>query len=226
MNTNDDIHCDGENSSVVSDSGERESNHETGAPSDAPHDPEQPGSDINPSMVTRRTEAKFHDAVDRLLQAFQDKIAYDESKQIQIDRLHEELQNHQSDLISRTALPLVREIVQIHDQIGKWRGAVASGTETELQLNECLDLLKSLQEDLELALARNGVEAYRELATSFDARRQRILKKLNTTDKQFHGTIAERIRPGFEMNGRIVAKEGVSIYVLAPATGDAGRPSH
>ena len=225
MNTNNDINCEGENSSVVPDSDEREPDHASGTSSDAPHVPEEPESDAIPSMATRRIEAKVDDAMDRLLQAFQDKIAYDESKQIQIDRLHEELRNHQSDLISRTALPLVREIIQIHDHIGKLRVALASGTETELQLEKCLDLLESMQEDLALALAHNGVEAYRELATSFDARRQRVLKRLNTTDKDLHGTIAERIRPGFEMNGRIVAKESVSIYVLAEATGDAGRPS-
>lgn len=48
----------------------------------------------------------------------------------------------------------------------------------------------------------------------FDPRRQSVVKKVHTRDIGLEKTIAERLSCGYERNGKIIAKERVSVYVF------------
>ena len=165
--------------------------------------------------VERRAISEAIDAgVDRVLAAFEAKLAYDATKQIQIDRLHEELQQYRKDLITRTVRPLVNGVIRHHDNIGKLISALRSKPEDELTPERFFSEMASLQEDVEIVLSQNGVAAYREPAGLFDPRRQRVLKKVSTYEESLANTVAESLRPGFEQGAEILEKERVATYEL------------
>ncbi|KOR29011.1 hypothetical protein TI04_09625 [Achromatium sp. WMS2] len=110
-----------------------------------------------------------------ILDAFTTKIAYDAFKQQQIDRLHEELQQHRGNLIARTMRPLVHGVIHLHDTIGKL--IIHLEKVQDQQQKDFCAILQGIQEDVEILLSHNGVKAYREGNTNaaFDPRRQRVL---------------------------------------------------
>ena len=189
--------------------------HALGSPTDSHHDVEMPEVEYGGRQLLQCIEAMLDGSIDRILRVFSDKLAYDASKQLQIDRLHEELQQHRSDLAAQAALPLVRGMIRVHDDIGKLHGALEAKFDDEFSLEKFLRILKSLQEDVELVLEQNGACAYREPGKSFDPKRQRILRTVPTEDQGLAGSVAESTRPGFELNSRIIEKERVSTYVFA-----------
>ena len=158
-------------------------------------------------------EALVETRIGRVLEVFENKLAYDRSKDLQVDRLHEELQQHRSDLLGRAVRPLVLAVIALHDDIGKMVSALRKKPREALSPEEFLQLLDSLQEDVVLLLDRHGVEAYREEpGRRFDPKRQKVLKTIATGDRETGGTVAESVRPGFEQSGQIVEKERVSVY--------------
>lgn len=173
-------------------------------------------------------ESIVNAGVERVLAAFETKLAYDAAKQVQIDRLHDEVMQHRRDLVARTAHPLIHGLIRIHDDIGKLMTALRAKPQDELTPARFFSLLEGFQEDVEIVLEHNGVKAYRMPAGRFEPRRQRILKKVDTADEALVGMIAESIRPGFEQGETLLEKERVSAYVLTlPSntdTTEAGRP--
>ena len=211
--------------------------HEPAAAAGTPATPEASTStngerDV-PAALAERLDAlgALIDArIGRVLEAFEAKIAYDESKQVQVDRLHEELQQHRSDLVGRAVRPLVLDVIRLHDNIGKLVSALREKPRDELSAERFFRLLEGLQQDVELMLEHNGVHAFREeTGGRLDHVRQRILKTVATSDREIGGTVAASVRPGFEQDGRIVERERVAVYRLEappPATPAGEPPQH
>lgn len=147
-----------------------------------------------------------------VLEAFQSKLAYDATKQLQIDRLHEELQEYRRDLVMRTTRPLVNGVIQLHDDMSKLLAALREKPLTEITPQKFLSLLEGLQEDVEIVLSQNGITSYREPMKHFDPRRQKVLRTVQTSDESLAGTVAESMRPGFEQGIEILAKERVALH--------------
>ena len=198
------------------------------APTNSAGDPPGP-----PGAVVERLEAieaLIETRIGRVLEVFENKLAYDQSKEVQVDRLHEELQGHRSDLVGRTIRPLVRDAIRLHDDIGKLVSALEGDSSGELSPEEFLRLLEGLQQDVELMLEHNGVEAYREEAGGrFDPGRQKILRTVASGERETEGIVAESVRPGFELGGQVVERERVTVYRFEPSAGrgaaDAAHPS-
>lgn len=170
---------------------------------------------IDLDALVGRIEASLGAAIEPLLVAFDRKLAYDASKQLQIDRLHEELQQHRSDQAARTARPLVQGIVRLHDNIGKLISALREKPAEELSPDRFFAVLAGLEDDVEVLLEHNGVSAYRDPGGSFEPRRQRALRQVATDDSRLAGAVAQSIRPGFQKGSEILEKERVAIYVLS-----------
>jgi molecular chaperone GrpE (heat shock protein) len=165
-----------------------------------------------------RVETAITAGVDRVLDAFERKLAYDASKQLQVDRLHAELQQHRADFANRVARPLVHAMIRLHDDIGKLLSALRGKHAEELSPERFFALMEGLQDDVEIVLGQNGVTAYREPDKIFDPRRQRALTRIATQDKGLAGKVAETIRPGFEQGSEILEKERIAIYELGPSS--------
>ena len=150
--------------------------------------------------------------VRRVLESFDAKLAYDATKQQQIDRLHEELQQHRSDLLARATRPLVLGIIRLHDDIGKLQTALQGKAAGEMTPQRMQGLLQGVQEDVEVLLQQNGIAAYRGPAGDFDPRRQRLVGRVATPDAKLANTVAESVRPGFEQGQEVIEKERVRAY--------------
>ena len=149
----------------------------------------------------------------RVLEAFENKLAYDRSKDVQVDRLHEELLQHRSDLVGQTVRPLVRDVIRLHDDIGRLVSALRENSPDEPVPEGFIRLLEGLQQDVELMLEHNGVDGYRnEAGGRFEPGRQRVLRTVPTGDRDIEGTVAHSVRPGFEQNGQVVERERVIVY--------------
>ena len=151
--------------------------------------------------------------VDRILQAFDEKLRYDQAKQDVIDRQHDELIGHRADLVAQAVQPFVFGMIHHHAEIGKLLAGVR-GTANEMPSTKVCDLLESLAEDIEDLLGQNGVAAYRaEVSAPFDPVRHTVVGKvLPATDPGCSGTVAACLGPGFEREGRVLVKARVSVY--------------
>ncbi len=195
-----------------------------------PPPPRQPppseGQSI-PEAVTKAIQA----ATDHILEAFEAKLAYDATKQQQVDRLHEELQQHRSNLVEKAARPLVLGLVRLYDDIDKVSTAQRRKPPEALTPDRFYRVLEDIQDDVELLLGQNGFTAFRESTEQFDPHRQRILEKWPSANEADTGRVAKSLRPGFEKGTEIIEKERVAVYVYdasAPApespTGDEVSP--
>ena len=161
--------------------------------------------------------------INRLLEAFEEKLKYDASKQQIVDRLYDELQGYRKDLLLEQTRPLIHGLIRHHAQIGKLMEAIRDASADEVSPSKFCHLLETLQEDVEDILVDNGVAAYRaELSDRFDPVRQTVVgTTVPTTDEDRSGTVAACLGPGFEREGRILAKARVSTYRFEPSPLDS-----
>ncbi len=151
---------------------------------------------------------------DKLSRQFEHKLAYDQTKQQQIDTLHNELQKYRSDLIAKTNRPLVNGIIRLHDDIEKIAAKFETKPEEPLGPDRLIKILLGTAEDIEILLDQNGVVAFQEPLETFNPQRQRSIRSIATDDPALNGYVAERLRPGFEQGNEILRKETVAVYVV------------
>lgn len=153
-----------------------------------------------------------------LLRAIEDRLALDRFRETQIDKLHMELQTYKADLVSKAIQPVLKSLIRLHDDMGKVLEALEKEEPAQLTPERALHLLDGFREDVELALHHNGVIAFRTEDDTFDPRRQRVLRTVQTDDPDTVGRLAARLRPGFEQGETVLEKERVAVYVIAPGT--------
>ncbi len=150
-----------------------------------------------------------------VLRAFEDKIAYDHTKERQIDRLHAELQEHKRDLLAKIKRPLIQGIVRLHDDLGKVVAALDRRPAEELTPERFFRAFDGFADDIELLLGQHGIETYSTPSQEFDPRQQTALRTETTDDPQLVGTIAARLRPGFAEGETLLQKERVAVYAAS-----------
>lgn len=136
-----------------------------------------------------------------------------------VDRLHAELQEYKQDFLLKVQRPIFIDLIQLHDDIGKMARAIAPNGDDDGEADErgagFRDTLESIQVAIEDVLYRQGVEPYRGEGEAFDPRRQRALTTVPTDREELAKTIAERLRPGFLADDKVIRPELVSVYTLA-----------
>lgn len=152
--------------------------------------------------------------LEKLSKAFDEKIRFDAGREALIDRLHAELQEYKADLAFRILRPLFLDLINLHNEVGKLVSARQPVT-TSAEANELLQVYATFQDDIEAILGRYGVDCFTTSESQFDAKRQRALVTVPTADPQQNHTIAERIRPGFSYEGRILRPEEVAVFTHA-----------
>jgi len=88
--------------------------------------------------------ARIDAGVARILQAFEEKLKYDASKQQAVDRLHSELQGHRAGLVEKVARPFIFGMIRHHAEIGKLLAGLRDIPKDELSPVKFGRLLKSL----------------------------------------------------------------------------------
>jgi molecular chaperone GrpE (heat shock protein) len=166
-----------------------------------------------PENEQESLEALIKAGVAQIRGDFEDKLAYDASKQLQVDRLHSELQEARQDQIKRATHPYIQGVIQLYDILDRQIRALKKKPE-KLTPERYFSLLEDLQEDIVVLLERYGVVAFQETGETFNPRRQSAHKKVPAANDEIVGSIVESIRPGFEQGEEILIKERVSVYVM------------
>ncbi len=150
-----------------------------------------------------------------LHKAFADKLALDRHKEQQIDALHSELQEHKRGLLARASRPLLSGLVRLHDNLGRMAEDLRRESPEELTPERFFGILEGFQDDVEITLEDHGVSLFLEPSERFEPRRQTSRRTVETDDENRVGTIAHRVRPGFEQEATFLQKERVDVYVRA-----------
>ena len=145
-----------------------------------------------------------------LRECFDSKIRYDQAKERQIEALHEELQAHRQGLYQQIMEPVLIDLIDIHDEMAG-QLAAADGTAP--------DGLGFLAEMVEGVLSRYGVTRFSCAGDAIDRSRQRVIDTEATGEAALGKRLARRLRPGFEIKGKVIRPEWVVAYRHVPGTG-------
>lgn len=145
---------------------------------------------------------------------FAAKIRYDEVKEQQIARMHDELQAFRAGLHLRLLQPVFTDLITMHDDLAD--ALVPDGPKDELE---------SLRESILETLSRNGVASYSVHSDGVDRSRQRVIRTVETGDESLDHHVQRRIRVGFEYdNGKIIRPEWVAAYRYTRAAHETAAP--
>jgi len=164
-----------------------------------------------------------------LQDAFDSKIRYDEVRERMFESMNEELQTLRENLQQVQLRPILLDLVSMYDDLTKMIESAGCSPETA-------KALAFFRDTVEQTLARNGVQAFVVEGSAVDRSRQKVMRVIETTDPATDRRVAQRLRPGFSWNGRVLRPEWVSAYLSSPAgpapvapvpAGDraAGRPA-
>jgi molecular chaperone GrpE len=156
----------------------------------------------------------LHAKIDALTTAFDREIRAEGTREKVVDRLHAELQDYKQDLLLNVMRPVFVDLIQLHDDIGKMGASYLEGGGPDRSAASAeFDKIRQGIEDI---LYRQGVEPFVTDGDAFDARRQRAVSTVATTDESLARKVAERHRKGFVTGQKVIRPEVVSVYVYKP----------
>lgn len=155
---------------------------------------------------------EIQDRLNRLFEEFQGKIKYDVHKEKIIDELHRELQGYKDDIVKKHLKTMIMDIIQFIDNMRKLAQHYQTQETGEIDPEKILNILGSIPSDLEDLCFRQGVVPFSGETDSFNPARQRVLKRIETPEKEKDRTIAESMRPGYEWDGTVIRPEMVAVY--------------
>lgn len=148
-----------------------------------------------------------------LSKAFESKLKYDDHKNKIIDELHQSLQEYRQGLVQKYVQKIFTDVLKVVDDIRKFSAHYSSNRKADETMDKFLTFLESTASDLEDLFLWEGISPFTCEGNQLDPARQRILNKFPTDDPAKDKTIAERVRPGYEYNGKIVRPEMVSVFM-------------
>jgi molecular chaperone GrpE (heat shock protein) len=121
-----------------------------------------------------------------------------------VDRLHAENQELRAGELRNAQLPLIRDLVRLHDDVERMRGASGQADHD----------LRVVQESLLDVLARNGVVPYApDQGEEFDPRLHAVAGTEPTTDGSLDRSVVGTVRKGFRWDsGDVVRVAEVRAY--------------
>ena len=148
--------------------------------------------------------------VSALNKKFDQKIKTDMHKAEMFDNMHKELIQYKNGLITQIINNILIDIIQIIDINDKNISLFENQDCSEENYEKIIRILKGISEDLTDVLYRQSVEPY--TLDEIDIKRQKILQVIPTNDISLDRTIAKKIVPGYEKDGKIIRPERISIY--------------
>ena len=124
--------------------------------------------------------------------------------------MHKELTQYKNGLITQVINNILIDIIQIIDINDKNISLFENQDYSEENYEKIIKILKGISEDLTDVLYRQSVEPY--TLDEIDVKRQKILQVIPTNDISLDRTIAKKIVPGYEKDGKIIRPERISIY--------------
>lgn len=151
--------------------------------------------------------------IDGLQNEFLSKLKNDAFKDKLIDSLHQELQSYKTDLIKKHVQSMVVDVIKIIDDIRKLSEHYQSIKPEDLEPAKLLQILERIPGDLEDIFFYQGVKPFTCSGNDFDATRQRVLKRVITSDASLENKVAESLKPGYEWGDKVIRPEIVAVYL-------------
>jgi len=128
------------------------------------------------------------------------------------DKLHAENQRLRAGELRGAMLPLVRDLLRLHDDIGRIADTTEQVEDLELMQISLLD-----------ALSRNGIVSVRPAeGEQFDPKRHSAASVVEAVDASLDRSISEVIRLGFQWeDGQVIRVADVRVYKHTPPAGPA-----
>lgn len=154
-----------------------------------------------------------------LVRSFESKLKYDAHKNKIIDDLHQDLQEYRQGLLQKYLQRIFIDIIKIIDDMRKF---AAHHTDVHTQNGEqngdvekFIKFINNTASDLEDLFSWEGITPYTCEGDKLDTGRQRVVDKILTDDPGKDRTIAVRLRPGYEYEGKVLRPEMVNVYITA-----------
>lgn len=178
---------------------------------------EHPAGETGPAADTNAAEEDDADqvlaALAKLQESFDAKIRYDEVRERQVEALHQELASHRQGLYQQILQPILTELIGLFDSIADVTAArQPSADVAEPDPATLLQVIVSLGDSIAEILQRNGATTFSTEGDKVDRSRQRVIDVVVTHEPELDRKVAQRLRPGFELNGKVFRPEWVSAY--------------
>jgi molecular chaperone GrpE (heat shock protein) len=122
-----------------------------------------------------------------------------------VERLHAENQRLRKGEVRAAQLPLVRDVLRLHDDLGRLVDAAEGDSRKDLEI---------VRASLLDTLARNGITPFEgEAGEPFDSRRQSVAGVVGADDPALNRLIAETLRAGFAWDdGELIRVADVRVH--------------
>lgn len=170
------------------------------------------GSAVSPATQFDEIARRMSHEIEALRSDFQHKILYDRTKDDQIRDLNKELQSHRAGLLINAMRPVIDELIGLHRTVDKKVNRLAMNGPQDDVTEAVIRALIDIREELEIALDRQGIEAYEHESDVADPRLQFVIRPVETGDPDLTGVIVRRLARGYRIGERILDKERVEAY--------------
>lgn len=147
------------------------------------------------------------DAIAKLNDKFDEKIANDEYKDQLFDKMYQELATYKKDLYAKLMSPFINETIALMADYER----VIAKLDT-LEPERMAKYISDIPSDLTTLLENNGVETYEDQTDVFNPKTQRAIRVVPTSNEEDNNKIAERLHSGYRWNGITLKPESVAVY--------------
>ena len=197
--------------------------------------------DILNNVVTNdtfmQTITELSDKIDSISKCYEEKIKYDEGKQTTINRQYSELQSIREGIPYSYLKSIIKDIILTMTDLRRMTRSFNNKLEKgeELSIDHVIDTYASYEDDLLDILEKNGVDTYSYESNTYEPRKQKVVKIIDTSDESLNKVVAERLMDGFIKTEyrqvedsdtkelkvvsveNIIEKEHVNVYKYVPA---------
>jgi len=168
-------------------------------------------SEVEAKILLKQLSS-LENKIDQLSVEFQSKLKYDKHRESIIDNLHAELQQHKNGLMEKLLRPIFMDIIELIDDNRSLVKDMALNNEDE-NPKKLKRFFGAVSEDLEDLLYKHGVEAMEVMTNNvFNPSVQRVIKTINTEEKQLDKRVAEKLKSGYKWEGRLLRHQIVSVW--------------
>lgn len=156
----------------------------------------------------------------QLKHLFDKKLLIDEKKNAIIEALGAENKQYKEGLYGKIFKPLLMDVIEIADDLHRMIRAYQEKPDETIDKKKFLSVLSIYESDLEDILGKYDVDVYEVDGDEFDAKRQKIIKIVETDDESLNRKVSQRAMKGFELDGKILSPERVYVYKYVPKVDD------
>lgn len=170
-------------------------------------------NEVQPDKLDKVLESqqKLLERLEALDALFNARIMHTDHEEKIVDQMHKELQKYKEDMYAQLVRPILLDVIEVRDSIMRMAATYLAKPEGEQNIPN--KTFSDYAYDLQDILEKNSVDIYRSKSgDDFTPIKQRVIKKVATSDESLHGKVAESLSCGYSYNGRTISAEKITVY--------------